>query len=470
MRYTFTFTSQIFEKLTEHLFRDQSVEQAAYVLCGVSSTENETRLLAREVILVPGEELVRQEIDFLSIPSDSFMPVLRHAAETDQCFFLVHSHPNGFSGFSRADDREEPLLMKAAMNRLESKVHGSLVFSSPDSLAARVWLEADNDFKSEPISMIRIVGCQYRFLIPTNAPILSHAIPATLFERQVRAFGKDLQRLLGILHVGVVGCGGTGSAVIEQLIRLGVGTLTVMDHDEIQQTNVSRIHGSGLTDVGRKKTSVMEEQADHVGFGTIIRSIPEKVTQKKAAEALRECDLIFGCTDDHAGRSVLNALAIGYTIPLIDMGVLIDSQSGTIHSVTGRVTHVRPLTGCLICRGRIDPRKIAAEMMSADEYHSRVAEGYIPELGQADPSVITFTTAVASQAVMEMLHLLTGFMGDRAVSELLCRFDYTSFSDQSEKVSGSSCMCSDPKWISRGDYGPFLGIVWPTSDKESWSC
>lgn len=466
MRYTFTFTSQIFEKLMEHLFRDQSVEQAAYVLCGVSSAENETRLLAREVILVPAVELVRQEIDLLSIPSDSFMPVLRHAAETDQCFVLVHSHPNGISAFSRADDREEPLLMKAAMNRLESDIQGSMVFSSPDSLAARFWLAAGNEIKSEPISIIRIMGNQYRFLIPANAPLSSHTIPPALFDRQVRAFGKELQSLLGNLHVGVVGCGGTGSAVIEQLIRLGIGILTVIDDDEIQETNISRIHGSGLTDVGRKKTSVMEEQADLVGFGTIIRSIPEKVTRQKTAEALRECDLIFGCTDDHAGRSVLNALAIRYTIPLIDMGVLIDSQNGTIHSVTGRVTHVRPLTGCLICRGRIDPLKIAAEMMSANDYHSRVAEGYIPELGLADPSVITFTTAVASQAVMEMLHLLTGFMGERTVSELLCRFDYTFFSDQSGKVAGSSCICSDPKWVSRGDHGSFLGIAWPRSEEN----
>src|SRR3989442_2474424 len=54
------------------------------------------------------------------------------------------------------------------------------------------------------------------------------------FERQVLAFGAESQALLQQLHVGVVGVGGTGSAVVEQLARLGVGTRSEEHTSELQ--------------------------------------------------------------------------------------------------------------------------------------------------------------------------------------------------------------------------------------------
>ena len=50
-----------------------------------------------------------------------------------------------------------------------------------------------------------------------------------MWDRNVRAFGADLQRALGELRVTIVGCGGTGSAVAEQITRLGVRHLHLID-------------------------------------------------------------------------------------------------------------------------------------------------------------------------------------------------------------------------------------------------
>ncbi len=56
MRYTLTFTEEQYASLIVHLFVDEHVERAAYLLCGVSNSDEERRLLVREMIPVTAEE------------------------------------------------------------------------------------------------------------------------------------------------------------------------------------------------------------------------------------------------------------------------------------------------------------------------------------------------------------------------------------------------------------------------------
>lgn len=470
MRYTMTFPEEQHEALMGYLFEDSSVEQAAYLLCGLSQTGEETRFLVRKVVPVDKDVLQEQTRTSLSIPSSSFVPVLQEASEGKECFFMVHSHPTGYEHFSTKDDEEEPKLIRSAYARIDGGIHGSLIFSNQNKISARIWLQHGEELIHKPVSMIRVVGQRYKFIQPINAPYLENALPEQFFDRQVRAFGRDLQNLLGNLHVGVVGCGGTGSAVIEQLARLGVGKITVVDDDEVEDTNISRIHHSGIGEVGRLKVQVMENMVRQIGFGAGIRAIARKVIYESTARELRNCDLLFGCTDDHAGRAVLNELSIHYCIPFIDMAVLVDSRSGILSSVLGRITVVRPKVGCLNCRGRVKPEMVAAELMAPELRAQRIRDGYAPELQEKDPAVVTFTTAVASQAVMEALHLLTGFMGDdRDVGELLCRFDSTAFSVRPNPSVLKECSCSNLRTLGRGDRRNFMGMLWPAepSLKES---
>lgn len=461
LRYTMTFVVDDYEQLMKHLFGDPSVEQAAYLLCGLSQTELETRFLVRKVILVSPDSLKEQTDRHLSIPSSSFVPVLQQAAENQECFFVVHSHPQGFDDFSSQDDIEEPKLFRTVYTRVGHGIHGSLVFSAPNTFGGRVWLEDGNGISAVSLSLIRIIGKRYRFLVSSNMSLRETAIPERFFDRQVRAFGKDLQRLLASLHVGVVGCGGTGSAIIEQLARLGVGELTIVDDDQVDDTNITRIHGSGLQDKGAKKVQVMANMVSHIGFGTRVHAIDKKVVVESAARRLRDCDIIFGCTDDQAGRLVLNELSIHYFIPLFDMGVLIDSNQGDLRSILGRITIVQPKANCLLCRKWVYPDLAAAELLPPEIREQRIREGYAPELPDSDPAVITFTTAVASQAVMEMLHLLTGYMGEeREVRDIIWRLDSRAFKFRPDPMI-EECSCTSPKKVGRGDLKQFLGMILP---------
>src|SRR5207244_4164085 len=87
------------------------------------------------------------------------------------------------------------------------------------------------------------------------------ANPNALYDRQVRAFGGGVQGILSNLRVGVVGVGGTGSAVAEQLIRLGTGKLYVFDGDRLDDSNLTRVYESGSDQIGLKKVRIVEQSA-----------------------------------------------------------------------------------------------------------------------------------------------------------------------------------------------------------------
>lgn len=465
MRYTMTVKANDFKKLYDHLM-DMSKEQAAYLLCGISRSNREVRFLVREVIPVPSDILLKQGEDFVTIPSTSYVPVLKRSSETRQCFFLVHSHQDCFPLFSPVDNREEPKIIRPAYVWNDKSLHGGLVITRNNGLSARIWLEKGEDLIEEPINLIRIVGQRYEFIVPNNAPAIATRMPEQFFDRQVRAFGKDLQQLLGNLHVGVVGAGGTGSAIIEQLARLGLGELTIFDHDKIDGSNITRIHGSTMEDFRKRryKVHVMEAMIENIGFGTKVNSIPNNIMYRSAAEKLKDCDLIFGCTDDHFGRMILNEISLKYYIPLIDMGVFINSDHGKIRNIDGRVSIVVPGNPCLICTNCISQEKLKAEiekMWNPELYKKRVKEGYCPELGIGDPSVIAFTTSIASQAIIELIHLMTGFMGsDENAARILHIYDYRKFIKKTPPKS-EDCICDNPNVLGCGDQEPFLGLMWP---------
>jgi molybdopterin/thiamine biosynthesis adenylyltransferase len=265
------------------------------------------------------------------------------------------------------------------------------------------------------------------------------------------------------LRIGIVGNGGTGSAVAEQLIRLGVGRLFLFEGQTLDASNVTRVYGSRLADVDQPKVQIIERLAKEIGFGTEVTLFPKHITSSETAKALRDCDVIFGCTDDVWGRSILSKLAIDYYIPIFDMGVKIDSKGGSIISVQGRVTTLLPGAACLSCRGRITAEGVRTQVIEScnpEQAEELRRQHYAPELQGNAPAVIAFTSAVASTAISELLHRLTGFMGpERVSSEVIHFFDQTRMR-ANHLTPSSDCYCGDRQRWGLGDQQPFLGMLW----------
>src|ERR1043166_3498849 len=100
MRYSLSILEPDFDELRKVIFAIRGVEGAAYLLCGCSRTDTETRLLVREVVAVKDADYMIREPLRLSIRSDSFVPVAKRAAELGASVMFVHSHPDGISDFS----------------------------------------------------------------------------------------------------------------------------------------------------------------------------------------------------------------------------------------------------------------------------------------------------------------------------------------------------------------------------------
>lgn len=456
MRYTITFGDSDYNGLTDHLFLNATSERAAYALCRMSVTAEETRLLVREIMPVLDDQIELATWTEMKIKNISFLRAMKKASESKYVFVFIHSHPKGFLKHSLQDDKEEPKLFSTAYSRIKTPgVHASLVLSEPNKPFARVWLE---DGTTCPVSLIRVLGNQFKFYVNSDKKPLPE-----FFDRQVRAFGEEIQHVLGSLNIGVVGVGGTGSAVREQLTRLGVGTLTIFDGQNFEKTNVNRVYGSCVKDEGNKKVDIAERSSNKVGTGVKIVKVDKPITFYSAAAALRNCDIIFGCTDDNWGRSILNRIALYYHIPVFDMGVAITSKDEIIQSIQGRVTTILQGNGCLGCRGRITANGVQSESMAEldpERLKELIKQGYADELPGTAPAVITFTTSIASLAINEFLHRLTGFMGSQRTStEVIYFFDEGRIRTNSTKCS-VDCFYGDEYNIFRGDVKPFLDMTW----------
>jgi hypothetical protein len=241
----------------------------------------------------------------------------------------------------------------------------------------------------------------------------------------------------------------------------------VCDPQTFEKSNINRVYGSRLEDDGLYKVDIARRLADEIGLGTVVHCFNRGVTDLDVAERFRDCDVIFGCTDDEWGRAVLTKLAISYLIPVFDMGVVIDSKDQTIGSVRGRVTTLISGSACLFCRGVISGEIIASEIkhrINPHEYDQLKKEGYARELPGVAPSVITFTSAVASAAVSELLHRISGFMGrDRTSTEVLLRLDESKVS-RTSRLPLDGCWCGDAATWAEGDKDPFLNMTWIPND------
>lgn len=292
------------------------------------------------------------------------------------------------------------------------------------------------------------------------------AAEAGHLERQARLFGEAFNPLMRALRVAVVGLGGTGSAVAMLLARLGVGQLLLIDNDIVDFTNLNRVHGSRREDVERRraKIEIARREIESAGLGVRVVVHRGWVADPVLRSSLKSCDVIFGCTDDHGGRILLNRFAYFYGVPVIDIGLRMASwQDSSEHHINGRVTTLFPGRPCLLCGKVVNTKRAAEEFLQRTdpvEFEKRKQEAYVIGSGDPAPAVVTFTTETACVAVNELIAAVTGFHGP----EGMVPTRYRRFHARDDRFLGhakvSGCpICSSNQYWGLGDIEPFLDLV-----------
>ncbi len=421
--------------------------------------EGTGRLLARSLHWVPDHAYERRTAHEMVIASDGYTEALAFAEDDSSVPLWVHTHPGGVPVRSAKDEEVDRLIADVFRLRSGANCYGTVIVSpAPKGLALTGTLQEAECMPTE-IDRFWMVGDKWRLQPAFGRPESSDS---GLFDRNIRAFGEPVQRMIGRLRIGVVGCGGTGSAIAEQLVRLGARHLLLVDADTLSASNVTRVYGSTPADVGKPKTEVLAAHLHRIAPDLDCELVEGRCTSQGVAKSLAKADLIFGCTDDNAGRLVLSRLCYWFLTPVIDMGVLLTSDAdGTLDGIHGRVTVLTPGTACLLCRGRIDLARAAAETQAPEEHQRLEAEGYAPALGGVEPAVVTFTTMTAALAVSELLERLVGYGASPRPSEVLLRGHDREISTNTALPTPGHYCHPDSGKLGRGSTEPFLEQVWP---------
>jgi molybdopterin/thiamine biosynthesis adenylyltransferase/proteasome lid subunit RPN8/RPN11 len=438
------------------------VETAGVLIASIVETpDGDLRILARQMRWVHEDAYIRREVDSLAIASEGYVHVLAEAEELNAACLWVHTHP-GIDAWPKPSCHDrivDDQLADLFRLRSASPYYGALIFSPrPGGLTFTGHLERDTG-PNVKIERLWQVGDRWRL---TPAFEASRVHPQSIFDRNIRAFGPNIQSTLGDLRVGIVGCGGTGSAVGEQLVRLGVRHFTLIDPDVLSESNTTRVYGSTPDSVGRLKTEILGKHLQQIAHATQIKTVNAMVTLETTARQLTACDIVYGCTDDNAGRLVLSRAATYLLMPVIDCGVLLSSDgAGMLVGIDGRVTTLVPGQACLVCRNRIDIARAGSELLTPEERVRRVDEGYAPALTQTEPAVVAYTTLVAATAVSELLERLIGYGPEPRPSEVLLRYHEREMSTNiAFPRERHYCHPASGK-LGAGITTPFLEQAWP---------
>jgi adenylyltransferase/sulfurtransferase len=165
------------------------------------------------------------------------------------------------------------------------------------------------------------------------------------YSRQILfpGFGERGQEALLRSHAAVVGCGALGSFHVSALARAGVGTITIVDRDYVEPSNLHRQWLFEESDAAESlpKAAAAERRVARINSGVHARGVVADLTPANAAELLGGADLILDGTDNFETRYLINDFAVSSGIPWI-YGAAVGSYGLTMPVIPGR-------TACLRC-------------------------------------------------------------------------------------------------------------------------
>lgn len=166
------------------------------------------------------------------------------------------------------------------------------------------------------------------------------------FERRFggvkRLYGDAGLAQLQAAHMVVIGIGGVGSWAAEALARNAVGNITLIDLDNIAESNVNRQLHAVDGAFGKAKVSAMRERILSINLNCVVREIEDFITSDNISRLLDfKCDVLVDCIDDAQAKIALADYCKRQKIPLIMAG----SAGGRLNPTRIQVADLAHVTG-----------------------------------------------------------------------------------------------------------------------------
>lgn len=213
------------------------------------------------------------------------------------------------------------------------------------------------------------------------------------FSRQ-SFLGPNSQQQIAACVVGIAGLGGGGSHIAQQLAHLGFMNYVLFDRDAIEESNLNRLVGGTMQDVIDKRLKIEIARRVILGIrpGANVRVIAD--VWQNHVEALKACDIAFGCVDGFDQRRQLEATARRFLVPFIDIGMDVYRPAGCAPSISGQVILSMPGYACMTCMGFLNERSLGKEAAAYGD-------------AGAQPQVVWSNGILASVAVGVAVDLVT---------------------------------------------------------------
>ena len=432
-------TKKTHETALQHLFPDDGLEAAGVFICNQGSGADCQRLMVTEFIKIPYEQCDRWA-NRVTWPFETYFDsdTIADIDHAHQSIVTIHSHRGGGLEFSQIDNVNDRELFAAVNAWFDDNRSNGAAIMTPDGRIAARRVADDGSFL--PFRSVNVVG--ETISIWREKEDYSHAP----YEKKIsQTLGTGTLERLRNMRVGVVGCSGTGSIVVELLARNCVGKLVLIDDDVIEEKNLNRLVNSTAVDaeISKPKVQALAAALDLAGLGTKVETYKMLTDSPQAVAALIDCDVVFGCVDSAFGRYHLDCLASAYLIPYFDVGVHIDADgTGDITAADAVAHFIHPEGRDLRSRGGYTLKQVKAEnyqRIDPDAYARQREQGYLASVGDEQPAVMSVNMQAACMAFNDFLARIHGFRLDPDCEFATQRFRLTHGSYERETDDGELC-------------------------------
>lgn len=431
MKYELSVSGKHHKQIYDLLYGNSGSGNFVLALCGSYFGNKVQRLLVNEILPCHAASENHSE------QSNKIATMQEKAARKTK--YVIHIAAEGEGGTRLSTTPKAMLQMRA-----DGSLYGTILHSG----------------KKAPISIVKLVGNDLCFW-----PAADTADMTTLPDfavRHIQLFGQGTYNKLRNISAAVIGGSGTGSPTVEQLARLGIGRLVLVDPDYIEEKNVNRIINSSIKDAKRRvaKVDMLAKAVREMGLGTKIEVYHKDISNPEAVRAIAGCDVAFGCMDSVDGRHLSNRLATFYLLPYFDIGIkLIADGKGSIEQACGTIHYLQPGGSSLLSRRVYTQEQLFAANLKRtdiDEYNERIKSKYIDGIDEDRPAVISVNMLFSALAVNEFLARIHPFRDDSNEEYSTIRFSLTQGHYYRERES-------DPcqallKHLGRGDVFPLLDM------------
>jgi hypothetical protein len=356
-------------------------------------------VLAKEYVPVDDTDYERDPSVGAKISSTAIRKAMQGIYDRKGGCFHVHLHDHGGPTWPSGTDQKWLPPVAEGFSHISGQQANGILILSQDSCYATVKIRGLNAFMIP--SCVSVVGNPMRFVYSNREK--EHGPP--LNDRQ-SFLGKDSAFVFENAKVCIIGYGGGGSHIGQQLAHIGVKHVTIYDGDFIEETNMNRLIGAWFTDVKKKmfKAEIAKRTIKKILPNAVIRTVKARWQEKP--EYLQESDIVIAGVDSLADRDQLEAECRRYLIPLVDMGMDIFELEDHSFAMAGQVILSLPGAFCLHCFGYLTPENLSAEAKKYGDAGHR-------------PQVVWPNGILASTAVGIVMNLLTGWTNRKAPSVYL---------------------------------------------------